>query len=162
MDAESSQSVLVVDAIKRKLSMPLLVYANSRESRGDDLLKEIGRVVRSDAIEHVTKLRDLKLKLRRVTPNLEVVVLLAANHEELQAFLGNRDLYHGHKIVLILPDSDAKTISTGHKLCPRFLTQIDSDFKNTAAVVEKMMENAAKLSWSGRGQRIKECLVRKN
>ena len=140
----------------------MLVYANSRERKGEELLKEIGLVVRPDAIEHVTKLGDLELKLQQVTPNLEVVVLLAANHEELQAFLDNQDLFHGRKIVLILPDSDIKTISNGHKLCPRFLTQIDSDFKNTAEVVEKMMENAAKISWSERGQEIRDCLVRKN
>ena len=42
------------------------------------------------------------------------------------------------KIVLILPDRDREIILWGHKLYPRFLTNIEDDFESLKLVIEKM------------------------
>jgi len=43
------------------------------------------------------------------------------------------------RIILILPDEDNETITMGHTLFPRFSTYADSDFKDVAAVLKKMI-----------------------
>jgi hypothetical protein len=40
---------------------------------------------------------------------------------------------------LILPDADPQTIARGHNLRPRYLSNIQSDFQDVAAVLRKML-----------------------
>ncbi|MCD6199973.1 MAG: hypothetical protein J7K15_15635, partial [Deltaproteobacteria bacterium] len=52
-----------------------------------------------------------------------------------------RDLIWDLRLILILPDREAGTIAKGHILRPRFLTYLDSDFTEVAAVLKKMLSN---------------------
>jgi len=64
--------------------------------------------------------------------------------EGLLKILRIRDLLADVRIVLILPDRRKETIAAGYKLYPRFLTFMDSDPRELAAVLEKMIENCYK------------------
>ncbi len=52
-----------------------------------------------------------------------------------------KDLIGDIRIILILPDTEGDTISLGHKLYPRFASYADGNFKDVAAVLEKMLGN---------------------
>jgi len=43
------------------------------------------------------------------------------------------------RVILILPDADPQTIARGHNLRPRYLSNIQSDFQDVAAVLRKML-----------------------
>ena len=53
-----------------------------------------------------------------------------------------KDLFDGIRKIIILPDGEQVTISLAHKLYPRFLSYIDSDFSDVAAVLKKMATSA--------------------
>ena len=83
----------------------------------------------------------LKHRLCRPSNDLDIVVLIAANHEELLQIHSLGDLLSDLRIVLILPDRKPGTISKAHALGPRFLTYIDSDSEELKSVLNKMLEN---------------------
>ena len=66
---------------------------------------------------------------------------MAANKKQLSDLLLIKEELRNLKIILILPDSKSDTISGGHELYPRFVSYIDSDFKEVGAVLEKMIKN---------------------
>jgi len=59
--------------------------------------------------------------------------------------LGIRDLLAETKIILLLPDRKRATVSKGHNLYPRFLTYMDGDFSDVAAVLQKMVSINSRL-----------------
>jgi hypothetical protein len=73
-----------------------------------------------------------------------VLVLIAGDKKELSALVELIDLFQNHSfaIILILPDHDNDSISMGHKLTPRYLSYIDSDFTEVGAVLDKILGNS--------------------
>ena len=86
------------------------------------------------------RLEDLSQELKRPWGRHRMAVLVAATHQELETFLALQALLDDVRIILILPDRDRETVSKGHKLYPRFLSYIDSDFNDVTAVLGKMLE----------------------
>ena len=83
----------------------------------------------------------LQQRLCRPSNDLDIVVLIAANREELLQIHSLGDLLLDLRIVLILPDRNPGTISKAHALGPRFLTYLDSDSEELKSVLSKMLEN---------------------
>ena len=84
-------------------------------------------------IEHLSR------RLREVRKDISVAVLLAVDLEDLFDLISIRSLLEDIKIILISPDREKNTVAMGHILHPRFLSNADSDFKDVAAVLEKMV-----------------------
>ena len=68
------------------------------------------------------------------------MVLLTADMADLDDLYALRDLVSNLRIILILPDRHKGTVSKGCKFYPRFITFIDSDFKEMTAVLHKLLE----------------------
>ncbi|MFH1980806.1 MAG: hypothetical protein ABIL58_03070 [Pseudomonadota bacterium] len=66
-----------------------------------------------------------------------MVVLIIDTDTLLDHFIANRKFLDGHRLLLVLPDCDLKTVSKAHQLFPRFITYLDSDFKDISEIVEK-------------------------
>lgn len=73
---------------------------------------------------------------------MTIAVFLAASKEELSELVSIRNLLADLRIILVLPDARDDTISKGHTLRPRFLTDVDSDFLDIVAVLGKMFSSA--------------------
>jgi hypothetical protein len=71
-------------------------------------------------------------------PNL--AVLIPGSKEGLKNIISLRDLLLDKRIILILPDRDAESISMAHIISPRFLGYADSPYKLVGAVIKKMAE----------------------
>ena len=119
--------------------MGILFYANGAAEASHLLLAEIESVVKATDIEIFRTAGDLNSRLRQFRCNLEVAVLMASSRKELQHLVSLQDLFGDIRIILILPDSDRDTISQGHKLYPRFLSYVDGNFADVAAVLAKML-----------------------
>jgi len=109
------------------------------EGTGELLRKMIENVVPNENTEIYSTIDTLGKRLRRPSYNIAIAVLLISSREELRDVLSIRHLFDNIKIVLILPDRNNETIVIGHKLRPRFLSYTDSDFKDVAAVLKKML-----------------------
>lgn len=78
---------------------------------------------------------------RIMNPSLEpvVAVLIAGSRNELAEIQLMKWLLHDICTVLILPDRDMDTVSTGYNLHPRFMGCLDDDADEIAAVLCKML-----------------------
>ena len=96
-------------------------------------------VVPSEDTEIYGSVDKLAQRLRRPSYHIGIAVLLISGREELWDVLSIRHLLDNVKVILILPDRKNETIELGHKLRPRFLSYADSDLKDVAAVLKKML-----------------------
>ena len=117
----------------------IIFYRMFSEGIGGQLQKMIEDVVPNENTEICSAIVTLGQRLRQPSYNVAVAVLLIGGSEELWDVLSIRHLFDNIKIILILPDRKNETIVIGHKLRPRFLSYTDSDFKDVAAVLKKML-----------------------
>jgi hypothetical protein len=50
-----------------------------------------------------------------------------------------RELIQNNKSIIVLPDQTPETVSMGHTLYPRFISYLDSDFKDIGSVLGKVI-----------------------
>lgn len=120
--------------------MEVILYAAETNEAGERLEKVIKTSLGGLDIQVHRTISSLTQKLRRPRDGFSIAVLLAHSKESLSKILSIIDLFWNLPIILILPDDEMDTISRGHKLYPRFLSYIDSDFNDVAAVLRKMID----------------------
>lgn len=120
--------------------MSLLFYQSTNNGLGEHLREVIHTLVSEEQTEIYTTIEDFSFRLRRPMFDVDLAILLTCSKSDLLDLLLLRDLLLDVRIILILPDRKPDTISRGHSLYPRFLSYVDSDFKDVAAVLDKMMK----------------------
>jgi hypothetical protein len=120
--------------------MKVLYYGVSKNGDGKRLHKAIESVVPVEDIEVYRDVEALSKRLRHSTYDLNICVFFTESKAELFDLVIIKKLLLNLRIILILPDGDDETISMGHTLFPRFLTYVDSDFKDVKAVLKKMIQ----------------------
>lgn len=121
--------------------MEVVLYANGKnKATSIRLQKAVESKILHEPLGFFQTIEDFSTRLRQL-PRAEVVVLLAQSHHELSKLISLKDFLEYARIILILPDSERETVSKGLKLYPRFLSYVDSDFKDVAAVLEKMLDH---------------------
>ena len=118
--------------------MNIMLYSTAKDGVGDRFQQEVEESVLEKSEIHRT-IEILSRRLRQPTTERRIAVLLASNRKELLDLLSIRNLLSDIRIILILPDREEITIALGHGLHPRFISYIDSDFKDVGAVLRKMM-----------------------
>ena len=119
--------------------MNLLLYINGLNGAGIRLQRVIETGISKDRIEVYRDVVSLTHRLRRPRIDLDIAVLLVSSREDLEAILSIVELFFDLRVILILPDREKETISKGHKLYPRYLSYVDGDFSDVAAVLKKML-----------------------
>jgi hypothetical protein len=120
---------------KRKL----LLYIPLDHRASYRLEEAVATVVSHQATEIVHTPGDLARKLRKPDNGLEVAVILAASLKRLRELQPLDQILESLRLILILPDAAPRTIAQAHNLRPRYLTNIQSDFQDVAAVLRKIM-----------------------
>lgn len=80
-----------------------------------------------------------------------IVVLAPGSREDLLRILSKRDLLRGLRTVVIAPDHEVETTGIAYQLRPRYLTYLNGNFGDLAAVLHKMVAGHPSdeaLSWS--------------
>jgi hypothetical protein len=67
-----------------------------------------------------------------------VIILQISSFSNLQNIITLKEFLIDHRIILILPDRDPRTVALGHTLRPRLITYRDSYFLDVAAVLSRM------------------------
>ena len=120
--------------------MGLLMYAPPASLAGERLSKTICTQNDPDPWECFGTIETLAERLRRPLGKTMTAVLCPQDQMELEELITMRHLLRDMRIILILPDSKAGTVSNGHALRPRFVSYADSNFKDVAAVMAKITE----------------------
>ena len=86
-------------------------------------------------------IRDLSYRLSRSSDADTIAVLLVITENDLNNLVLSRHLFSDIPLILILPYREIRTTSIGYRLGPRFLTYMDVNVEEVAAVLEKMIQN---------------------
>jgi hypothetical protein len=121
--------------------MSIVLYSNESGKIAQRLQKIIKGLRPEDRMEVFQNIDLLIERLRKPRGDMNIAVLLSTNRADLLEILSIKDLFEDIRTILILPDRDDETIARGHRLRPRFITFVDSDFKDVAAVLHKMLGN---------------------
>ena len=78
-------------------------------------------------------------RLRKPRHGLEVVLVMAVHLQEMVFVEEIQGLLRDLRLVLILPDRDAKMVAQAHKLSPRFIAYADQSLDQIGAVMKRMM-----------------------
>jgi hypothetical protein len=119
--------------------MNIILYADQNSTCGERLLNMINALVLQDQIESHPSIDSLEKRLHRFIKEPAVLIIQISGLQELGQLLALRKLLIDRKLILILPDEAPETLTSGHTLRPRFLTSVDSDFKDVSAVLERMV-----------------------
>ncbi len=134
--------------------MEVFLYATEAGEAGKRLERIIKISLDSLDIQVCRSIHSLTQKLRQPKNGFLIAVLVAHNKKELTEILSLKDLFWDLRIILILPNYEKDTISKGHKLHPRFLSYVDSDFKDVAAVLEKMLKHLGSIQFQYKGDEV--------
>jgi len=128
----------------------LLIYARSPEGLGERWLKLLQASGPSIGIEVYRTLGSFLHRLQHPAGNF-LVILLLASLDELREILSVRYLLEASRLVLVLPDQDQETLKAAHRLRPRFLTYLYSDFSDLVKVIGKMSAGVHSSDFAGQG-----------
>jgi hypothetical protein len=125
-------------------AMDLVLYSAVESTNQGRLLVQVETVVRRECVVICQTVQELFRSLLRPLSDLLAVVLLIRDLRELLLILSLQETLHATRVILILPNLEPVTTTSGHSLRPRFLTHADSDFREVAAVLHKMMPRACR------------------
>jgi hypothetical protein len=120
-----------------------IIFYNSNNTKAGRRLQEILEAnVLEKNIETYKNMDALIKRFNHIDPgNINIAVLLIGSLTEIfQARLINHFLNEIH-IILVLPERSTSMISSGFKVCPRFIGYIDDDFNDIAMVFRKIQQN---------------------
>ena len=115
----------------------LLLYTPVAHKAGYRLEEAVAAVLPEETTEVVRTPKGLARRLRRPRNGLQVAVIMATGRKKLEELQPLEQMLESLLTIMILPDADPRTIA--HKLRPRYVTDIHSDFQDVAAVLEKML-----------------------
>lgn len=122
---------------QRKRMMSVLFLATGND--GDRLKRVIQALVPREKLEIYGTVESFSVRLRKPTDEIPVAVIVAGNEDDLLGILSISHLLYDVRFILVLPDREDGTIAIGHSLRPRFLSYIDSDYRDVTAVLGKMI-----------------------
>jgi hypothetical protein len=118
--------------------MRFILYSASTNKAGSRLLKTVRALNAHKPYLCCATIAALIEGLRKPKSSDVVAILCPSSNDDLNQLLVIRPLLRDARVILILPDGRAQTVSEGHALRPRFVSYADGDFSDVAAVVEKL------------------------
>jgi hypothetical protein len=74
-----------------------------------------------------------------------VMILYAANKQELDELVAIRGIFYDFRVILVLPDMQGNFIRKGHLLKPSYLTHIKGDIAELQEVIRKIASTCGSL-----------------
>ncbi len=119
--------------------MQVIFYASRNDRDKNRLEAAIHDAVPGRAIELFTRLDALRERFRFIIEPDSIVVLLAADREELREMEMLRELLPEIYVILVIPDWRESTVKLAHLFLPRFLSQKEDSFTDLIKVLKKMV-----------------------
>lgn len=97
-----------------------------------EAVKELGEVV------VLKKQLSINLHLALSLQHDAVMILYAANKQELDELVAIRGIFYAFRVILVLPDMQGNSIRKGHLLKPSYLTYAKGDITELRDVIRKI------------------------
>lgn len=121
--------------------MDIFFYATSRLDTGKRYLESLRKCLE---LKNMTILSGESLFLSPLALKLrsgDLIILLAANTDDLNELVTLRNDFNSFRLILILADSDSETIHKALLLQPSFITFLEEETVSLTAVVRKMIRS---------------------
>jgi len=124
--------------------MSVIYYSSNDNETSERLQRIIEAEALREEIELYQSIEEFSKRLRQ--PNMEnnIAILLISAIAEIYQGCSIKKLSNNARVILVLPDRSDEMISAGYKLHPRFISYIDSDFRDVAIVLRRMIKLAEK------------------
>ncbi len=119
--------------------MKLVVYYGKSEKKGHEIVSSMEDLISGESVEIHATIDGLSNRLRKFCRGQMIVIIITASRNELMNVVLLKDLLTDIPTILILPDHSQETFSKGAKLVPRYVSYIDSDFREIRLVMEKIL-----------------------
>ena len=119
----------------------MIFYTRDWGKTAERLQGTLQEVMTRHGIETYRSLKSLLHRLQHPPDPSFVVVLLAADREELLSFHSLSPWLAASPLILIVPDQTEETLKEVHRFRPRFFTYPDSGFSELSAVIGRLVEN---------------------
>ena len=120
-------------------SSKVILYTRVMVGAGEKLVQCIQITTPAQDTEIYDSIDQFSQRLRQPRGELTVAVIVANSKEDLINLLFIRNLLQDIRIILVLPDREKDTIEKGHRLYPRFMSYVDSDLQEVAAVLNNVL-----------------------
>jgi hypothetical protein len=120
--------------------MPVICYNSIKNDSAQRLQKILETEALGEKMEIYKSFEGLCNRLCRINIGQNVAVILINDMTEFYQIFTIKKFLHDIRVILILPDRSAEVISAGHKLHPRFISYLDSDFNDVAVVLRRMIK----------------------
>jgi hypothetical protein len=119
--------------------MSVIYYSSNENETALRLQKILIEEARED-IEIYESIEGFSKRLCQ--PDLEnnIAIVLINAIAEIFQICSIKRLSNDIRVILVLPDQSNEIISAGYKLHPRFISYSDSDFKDVAIVLRRMLK----------------------
>ena len=120
--------------------MNIVIYAPSTDIYSSILNRDLGELNPELGVEIHRSLGSLKQRLSQPVNELVAAILYVSGEDDLSQLLRMQDLLWDLPLILVIPAQDRQTVSCAHSLRPRFLTDVEGDFKEVAEVLKRMLD----------------------
>ena len=132
---------LIQASHKEHFRMKGILYLPEVGGAADRLKGLIEVLIPGDRLEVYRSLDAFSRRFREPLNDLDVVVLMATNHEEFMSIFSIQPLLRDRRLILITPDQKEETVALAHRLRPRLLASIDDDLSKVTMVLSKMLKD---------------------
>ena len=101
----------------------------------------LSRVISLEKIEVDMTLDRLIDSLQSPGRFRQTCIFVMDRRRDLARLLNLRSFLAGLRLILILPDRSESTVAMAHRLHPRFLSYLDSDFGPVVSVAQRLIES---------------------
>ena len=117
----------------------LIVYARSGSETTKHVLSVVDKAARAEEFDLCMSLESFLEKFR-ATNQYSTALLVIENQSDLRTFVRFNDYFDGLRVILILPDLHESTVTLANRLFPRFVTCMNTDFKELSAVIRNILK----------------------
>lgn len=129
---------------RHTLNLAIFTHEES-ENFGRNLIDSISACHIPQSVQRIRAIADLEAHLKHPGENnrgKEILVLLAESRERLEQLSGLGDLLEDSRLILVVPDETPGTLSTAHRLFPRFVAPMANGYDELCSVIQRMMDSA--------------------
>jgi len=120
--------------------MHLIFYEKSIDGIAEQLKQMMKPLIGEDEIKVYNTIPILSKRLSRPIDGRVIMVLVAADRNDLLDIYAIRELFGIIRIIIILPDREDESVRMGYQLQPRFLTYMNEELSEVYSVLRKMLK----------------------
>jgi DNA-binding NarL/FixJ family response regulator len=125
-------------------SPKVIVYLPTPGGATEALLQVCEEHFPFNTVETVRSLDELVTRFQQPHDDIFAAVLMPPDRKGLLLIDALREHFGDTRLILVLPDRDDLTLTTAHRLRPRFLTYANADLREVGAVLKKMLDSAGR------------------